>query len=174
MSGASVMIVLRIVHVLMGLFWVGAAIMVALFLMPAVRALGPTGGRFMAQLTGPQRLPIWIMMAAILTVLSGGALYWRNSGGFTSAWMHTPSGMAFGVGGALAIVSFVIGLLVNKPTAERMGAILATVQAAGGSPSAEQAAELARLQQRLYVVSIESAVVLALATAAMACARYLG
>lgn len=174
MPVSTVMVLLRVVHIVSGVFWVGAALMLVGFLMPAVRDLGPKGGPFMAHLTQERKLPLWIMAASILTVLSGFGLYWRLSNGFSSEWMHSGAGRVFGIGGALAIVSLVVGMLVNSPTAKRLGALSAALQGAGGPPSPEQAAELARLQRRLYLASIESAVLLTLATAAMACARYVG
>ncbi|HEU4700472.1 MAG TPA: hypothetical protein VFS40_14905 [Gemmatimonadales bacterium] len=174
MSTTVVMVLLRIAHIVAGMFWVGSALFVTFFLMPTMRALGPGGRPVMGHLTQQLRLPTWIMWTAVLTILSGIGLYWRLSGGFASAWIHSGAGRVFGLGGALAIVSFVMGLVVNKPTAARMGALAAAMERAGGPPAPEQAAELARLQRRLYLASIESAILLTLATAAMACARYVG
>jgi hypothetical protein len=168
------MVVLRLLHILGGVFWVGGAVVAAGFLLPTVRALGPAGGPFMAHLTQRLKFPLWMMGGSTLTVLSGIALYWRDSSGFSSEWMHSPAGRTFAIGGALALVTLILGMAIASPSAKRMGAISAAVQAAGGPPSAEQAAELAGLQRRLYVASLGSAGLLLLATAAMAAARYAG
>jgi uncharacterized membrane protein len=174
MSDSALMIVLRLLHILGGVFWVGGAVVAAAFLIPTVRALGPAGGPFMAHMTQRMKFPLWMMAGSILTVISGVCLYWRDSRGFTSEWMHSPSGSVFGIGAALAIVSLVLGMTINSPTAKRMGAIAAAIQTAGGPPSPEQAAELQRLQRRMYLASLESAALLLLATTAMAAARYVG
>jgi uncharacterized membrane protein len=174
MSDSALMIVLRLLHVLGGVFWVGGAVVVAAFLMPTMRAIGPDGRPFMAHMTQRMKFPLWMMTGSILTVLSGITLYWRDSKGFGSEWMHSPSGRTFAIGGALAILSLILGMAINSPTAKRIGAVAAAVQAAGGPPSPEQTAELERLQRKLYLASLESALLLLLATAAMAAAWYVG
>ena len=44
------MLVLRIVHILAGAFWVGSALTVFLFLQPAAREVGPAAGPFLTHL----------------------------------------------------------------------------------------------------------------------------
>lgn len=44
------LIVPRLIHIGSGVFWAGAAVMIAAFLEPTVRAAGPEGGRFMQRL----------------------------------------------------------------------------------------------------------------------------
>jgi hypothetical protein len=46
------MVVLRIVHILAGVFWVGAALTTILFLQSTAREVGPAAGPFMAHLAG--------------------------------------------------------------------------------------------------------------------------
>jgi hypothetical protein len=81
--------------------------------------------------------------------------------------------MTFGTGGLLAIVALVIGLMVNAPTAKRLGALAAAVQTQGAPPSPEQSAQMQQLQARLGAAGRMVALLLVLATAAMATARYL-
>ena len=65
-----------------------------------------------------------------------------------------------------------MGRTINAPTAKKLGDLGASVRAAGGPPSAEQAAEMQRLQGRL-AGAMKVAAVLVVATAAlMAVARY--
>jgi hypothetical protein len=71
-----------------------------------------------------------------------------------------------------ALVTLVIGLAVITPTAGKLGGIGAAIQARGGPPTAEQAAELARLQGRMVSATQIGAVFIAIALAAMAIARY--
>jgi hypothetical protein len=73
----------------------------------------------------------------------------------------------------LAIVALTIGATVNVPTSKQFGAVAAAVQAKGGPPSPEQAAEMQRLQRRLGSALRAVAALLVLATAAMALARYI-
>jgi len=164
---------LRLVHIVLGVFWVGGATFVALLLMPSLRAVGPAGGAVMQQLAQVRRMPQWFMAASILTLLSGIGLYWHDSAGFSSStWLGSGPGQMFGLGGVLAIAASVVGMAVNSPTARQLGALTAGVQAAGRPPSPDEAAAIQRLQARLASAAWLVAVLLLLATAAMALARY--
>ena len=66
----------------------------------------------------------------------------------------------------------VLGMVVNAPTARRLGAIIARVQATGRPPVPEAAAAIQRLQARLGRAATVAAILLLLATLAMAVARY--
>jgi hypothetical protein len=81
-------------------------------------------------------------------------------------------GRTYGLGGALAILTLVFGMLLNAPTARRMGELAAAAAKRGGPPNADEATELQRLQARLARGSGIVSVLLLLATAAMAVARY--
>jgi uncharacterized membrane protein len=163
---------LRVVHVLVGAFWVGAILFMATFLVPSVRAAGPAGGAVMQQLVKARRLPRWLLTAAVLTIVSGIGLYWVDSAGFQSAWLGSGPGRVFGLGGTLAILAAILGVVVNFPTARRLTALAARVQGSGRPPAPEEAAEMQRLQARLGWATTVAAVLLALATLAMAVARY--
>lgn len=86
--------------------------------------------------------------------------------------MRSSTGMVFGTGGVLALTALVIGLTVNAPTAKRLGELMAAIQARGGPPSPEQAAAMRALQSRLGNALRAVTLLLVLATAAMAVARY--
>src|SRR5881409_2902402 len=85
MSG-SLMAVLRLVHILAGIFWVGATLVLSGFLIPAARAVGPSAGPLISELMGRRRLQLWINLAMTLAILAGFALYGIDSkvsgGGF--------------------------------------------------------------------------------------------
>jgi uncharacterized membrane protein len=172
MSDLILLYVLRILHIVVGVFWVGSVVFLSAFLTPSIRAAGPAGGAVMQQLMGARRTPIWLMAASIITLLSGIGLYWHDSGGFQSAWLGSGPGKTFGLGGALGIVAAVIGMAVNSPTARQLATIIGGAQAAGRPPSADEQATMARLQARLSSVSKVTSIMLLLATMLMAVARY--
>ena len=172
MFSLSVVWLFRLIHILSGVFWVGGILLFAHFVFPAARALGPAGGALMSHLTQVRQLPRVLLTAGGVTVLSGLGLYWHDSMGFQGAWMRTHTGMLFGAGGLLAVVAIVVGLTVNAPAAKRLGVLGAKVQAQGAPPTFDQAAEMQRLQQRLGTALRAVALLLVLATAAMALARY--
>lgn len=166
-----VLLLLRCLHVVAGLFWVGAAILLAGFIEPVARSMGPAGGQFMHGLVDRRRLPIFLELATVLTIGSGVALYWRASAGLQWGWVLTGPGLAFAVAGLAAIAAGGLGQLVNAPTAARIAAL--AEELAGGPPATTVIAEMARLQTRLRRSMRLGAVLLVATAAGMAIARYL-
>src|SRR4030095_12237203 len=115
------LILLRFVHILFGVFWAGTAMFTAAFLIPAVRALGPAGGPVMQQLAQKQKLPVYFFGSGVLTVLSGFALYWHDSAGFTNGFMRSGGGITFGIGAVLALLAMSVGIFMASPAAMRAG-----------------------------------------------------
>jgi uncharacterized membrane protein len=172
MDDQAITLLLRLIHILAGIFWVGGAFLVAGFLLPTVRATGPEGGRFMQHLMGRRRLPVYLAIAMLLTVLSGFAMYARVSAATNGAWAGTPPGIAYGLGGLAAILGAVIGMVMGGASARRMAAIGQRITETG-RPTPEQQAEMARLQGRMTLGSRLTAGLLLLSASSMAVARYL-
>ena len=164
--------VLRLVHIIFGVFWVGSVLFVTFLLMPSLRAVGPSAGAVMNQLSQARKMPMIMMLSAALTIVAGIWLMMIDSAGAPGGWMKSGTGRTYGIGAALAILTLVLGMAINAPTARRMGAIAAAAAKRAGPPSADEARELARLQARMATGSIIVSVLLLLATAAMAVARY--
>ena len=171
MDGTTTTILLRLIHILAGIFWVGGVFVVAGFLVPTVQELGPQGGRFMQHLAQRRRLPVVMSIAGLLTVLSGFAMYARLAASTHGQWAGSRPGIAYGVGALAAILGGIAGASISGRAARRMAAI-GQAAAAGGS-SAEQQAEMGQLQARLALGSRVTAGLLAVAAGAMAVARYL-
>jgi uncharacterized membrane protein len=164
-------ILLRLIHILAGIFWVGAVFFVAGFLVPTVRETGREGGRFMQHLAQRRRLPVFLGIAASLTVLSGLFMYGRLVSSTHGQWARSGPGIGYGIGGLAALLGGIAGGAISGRAARRMAAIGQAAGAAG--PSAEQQAEMGRLQSRIAVGSRITAGLLAVAAGAMAVARYL-
>lgn len=163
-------IVLRLIHILSGVFWVGSAMVSAFFLAPAVAATGEAGQRMMGHMITKGQMSVRITVAAIITVLAGATLYWIDSRGLTSPWTSSGPGWGFGIGALLALVGLATGLQVGV-SVKKMGTIAAAAQ---GKPSPDQLAELQAAQQRMSMYSKVSTAALILALACMATARYWG
>ena len=172
MPGLTTLYLLRLLHVVLGVFWAGAVLFIAVLLMPSVRAAGPAGGAIMRQLVEVRRMSLWLMGAALLTILSGIGLYWVDSAGFRSAWLGSGPGRVFGLGGVLALAGAVVGMGVSSPAGRRLARVAGVSQAERRAPTPEEAAEIARLQNRLQRATQVTAVLVLLATLAMAVARY--
>lgn len=172
MSDQTITLLLRLIHILAGIFWVGAIFLIAGFLLPTLRSTGREGGRFMQHLMQQRRLPLFLAVAMLLTVLSGFTLYARIVSATHGAWASTWPGIAYGVGGLSAILGALVGMTVSGSAAKRMAAI--GQRAAGqGGPSAEEQTEIERLQGRMVLGSRLVASFLAVAAGAMAIGRYL-
>ena len=171
MDGTTTTILLRLIHILAGIFWVGAVFVMAGFLVPTVRETGREGGRFMQHLAQRRRLPVVLSIAMLLTMLSGFAMYARLAASTHGQWASTRPGIGYGVGALAAILAAITGATISGSAARRMAAIGQTAGTAG--PSAEQQAEMGRLQARIGLGSRIMAGLLAIAVGAMAAARYL-
>ena len=163
--------VLRLLHILSGAFWYGAVMFSARFLMPSLRAAGPAAGPVMAQLN-QRKMSVALMGAAIVNVVSGVWLMYLVSGGALGLWMRSGMGRAFAIGGSLAILAMIIGMIMAPPAVKRLGEIAAAAAKRGGPPTPEEAAQIERLQGRLRTSTIITATLLTLAVSAMAVARY--
>jgi hypothetical protein len=171
-AGAGAVHLLRVLHIVTGVFWAGTVFFVARFLLPTMRAVGPAGGPVMSHLTQVRRLPMALTIAAWIAIISGLLLVWRNSLGFSPAWFHSGAGLTFTIGGIFALAAAVLGVVVNAPVAKQLGTIAKAIQANGGLPSSEQTAKMRQLQGQLNTATQAAAVLLLLATLAMATARY--
>lgn len=167
------MVVLRIVHILAGAFWVGAAVVVFVFLQPAAREVGPAASPLMMQLAQKKRLPDIVLGAAGITILAGLLMYWRVSDGFNADWIGSAYGIAITVGALAALAAVALGASIVRPSMIAAAAIGREVAASGGAPTPEQAAKIQILQDRVRTTGMAIIPLLLFATAAMASARYL-
>jgi len=68
------MIVLRILHIVSGVFWVGAALMLAFFISPTVAATKEAGQGFMRHFMGNTKFNLAMWTSAITAVAAGALL----------------------------------------------------------------------------------------------------
>jgi uncharacterized membrane protein len=167
------MAVVRIFHIFGGVFWVGTAWMTAGFLLPTAEAIGSDAEKFMAYINVKRRYPTFIAIAAGFNVLAGILLYWHNFGGAKLPLIITPSGLVETFGALCAIVGFVIGFQVVKPTIEEFGRIGHELHSGAKPPAADQISKLKQVQNRMDRAERFVAVILGLALLAMATMRYL-
>ena len=165
-------VVLRLVHVVLGALWVGTAVFTAVFLAPAMQDAGPDAAKVMGALQRRGFMTV-LPILAIATLVSGLWLYWRASAGFQAAYVTSPVGLGFGVGGTLAIVAYAFGMIVTRPAMLRSVALAQTLGTASDDERRKIAAEVQRLRARGTAGGRVVAVLLTAAVAAMAVARYL-
>lgn len=166
------MVILRIVHILAGIFWVGSAVFFFAFVEPTARALGPDAQRFMQHMTVARRVPIMITASAALTLVAGVLLYWRDSDGFQLSWITSGTGLTFTAGALFAIAAFALGLVAVKPRVDRLAELGGHIQAGGGPPTVEQLGEIQHIGEALRRAGTADVLLLTIAVVAMASARY--
>lgn len=170
MSEQFLMIALRLLHIGAGIFWVGSVFFLNLFVLPAFQAGGPDGARMTTMLMRGGRIQRVIIHSALLTIITGFLIYGRYIMITDGAWARTVPAMGYGVGAIAAVIAFLIGILINAPAAKRiqhLGAI------DGGSLTAEQQNEMARLRDRMSTASRFVLPLLIIAVISMAISRYL-
>lgn len=163
--------ILRLVHILSGVFWAGANMMFAGFVNPSVKASAPESGKFMQHLARKSGYPRFAEVTGWLTILAGLWLYWIVSNGFQASWFMTHRGIVLTIGGLLAIITMVIAYVMQKPAAKRLGELGQEIQASGGPPTPEQLAEIQAQQRKLEQGARWSAILLTLAVIGMALSR---
>lgn len=165
-------IVLRLAHVGFGALWVGMMAFQVFFLGPALADVGPDAGKFMGALM-KRKIPVFMPIFGLITLVSGMWLFSRMSGGNVGGLMQTAMGKAFGFGGLVALLAFLLGVVVMRP------AMMRTVQLSASLPSAPPAdrpamqAELQKLRDRGTLVGKVVMWMMLVTLAAMAVARYL-
>lgn len=166
------LVILRTVHIFVGMLWVGSAIFYLFLVEPTVKSIGPSGQQFMQHLVARRHYPEYMGVVSLLTVLSGVFMYWFSSGGFQRGWITSGPGIGISGGAMLGIGVFFLGALLIKPTAEKLGALASEIGKAGGPPTPAQASEIHGLDTRLKVYERVDFVMLTLSLLAMVTARY--
>jgi hypothetical protein len=168
----ALMLVMRLVHVLLGVFWAGTLMFTALFLTPSIRDAGPEGAKVAAGLLRRRFLDV-MPVVALLTILSGLWLYWRVSGGFQPTYVHSAAGVTLAIGALAAILALTLGLAILRPSMLRAAALSQTAATAAPAEREAQLATAQALRARAAGAGRVVALLLAVAVATMALARYL-
>lgn len=165
------LIILRLVHIGLGVFWVGTMVFNAFFLMPSMLEAGPDGMKVAAGLARRRFLDIMPPVAG-LTILSGFWLYWKASLGFQPAYMRSSVGMTYGVGALAALIAFALGIVIMRPSMLKAAALSQAAASAAPEERVAKLAQAAALRHRGAETGKLIAVVLIVAVAAMAVGRY--
>lgn len=141
----TLVLVLRLVHIVGGVFWAGTAFFLAGFLGPSVAATAPDGSKVMGHLLARTRFNTAIGLAATLTAVSGVILFVIVSGNLQMAWITTAAGLALSIGAVAGLLGFFHGMTAILPTSLRTASLVREIAASGGPPSPEQSAQLGAL-----------------------------
>ena len=109
---------------------------------------------------------------ALLSIVSGSWLYWHDSAGTGSGFMRSAMGMAYGTGGALAIIAFIIGATMTRPAMTKATALSLEANRADPAKKEVMLAEAQSHRMRAGRAGKWVAILLGLAATAMAVGRY--
>jgi len=160
---------LRIIHIVGGVFWVGGTLIMTFFIGPTVGATAEAGQKFVGHLMNNLKFSNRMSAAAGLTVLAGVILFGLDARA-GSAWLRSGMGLGLSIGAGFAVIGFIFGILVGR-TAKAMADLGAKMQ---GKPSTDQISQMQAIGKQQATYSIISAIALILAVTFMAIARYLG
>jgi len=167
-----IILALRVLHVVAGVLWAGAAIVYLTYVKPAVQLIGPAGPMFMQAFVVRRKYPRFMQVSSILCVVAGVIMFWYSSGGLSASWLTSGPGIGFTIGSVAGLLSFFLGALFIGPRGGRIGKLGQEIAAAGGPPSAAQAEEMHRLETEIARYENVEFVLLAISLLTMATARY--
>jgi hypothetical protein len=165
-------LVLRLVHIGAGAFWVGAVFTFFLFVQPAAVAVGPEATKFTYQLLHHRRLSAVILAAAVTTVLAGTWLLVITSNGLDPGLLLDVSRLGYTVGGVAAILTLGIGGLYVYPRTKVVERTIGRILTEGRPPTPEEQQTLARVGGEARRAGWLVIAGLTVAVAAMATARF--
>lgn len=163
----------RVLHIVFAALWVGASVLFALYVSPAIRSLGPHGAQVMAELMR-RKVGLFIAASSMLTVLSGLWMYWEFSHGFDATIVTHGPGLALGIGGLCGIAAAIVGGAVIGRAAEQAGQLSHDIaQLPEGGEREALMQHLAKIQRRMNVAGRCDVVLLLAALILMSLAHVL-
>lgn len=149
-------------HIMAAIIWFGAALFMAIVLMPRLVKFSWGARReFFAIYTTP--LGLYMTIAGFATLLLGFILYWYLDGLEALFDFSSRRSISFLVSLILTIGLLAMGLLINKPQSERVRDIMAKLpEAPKGPPPAAMLAAIKRLQKSTLVMEVLGLVVVLL------------
>jgi uncharacterized membrane protein len=168
------MIILRLLHIVSGVLWVGSAFLFVGFIGPSAAEVAPTAGPLLHAAVKKRKVAKVITALGGVTVLAGWIMWFRDMNQFGSLgdWLNSSFGLVLTIGAVLATIAAVEGTLGVGRNVERLVDLGDEVAASGGPPTPEQQARLDHLGAEIERFGKLDLVLLLLAVSAMATARY--
>jgi len=103
-AGAALVItILRLLHIVAGLIWVGAALLMSFYIEPAAHSSEADGNRFLRSLYSQSNFPRLIPLSALVTTVAGLLLYSLLS--YHEA-MSSAMGLILSIGALVGLLAF--------------------------------------------------------------------
>lgn len=138
--------IVRALHVLFAVLWVGGGLFQIAVIGPALMAAGPKGGGFIVALMRRGGMGRYFAISGLLTILFGGWYYGghvRMAGGA----FDVASGYIYiTLGSFVALLAFLHGAFASMPAERKLIALCRDLK---GEPTAEQASQMQALGMKL-------------------------
>jgi hypothetical protein len=161
--------IIRLLHILFGVFWVGSVFFQMLILEPRLRILGPKFRQPVMSAIMPILVPA-MMLSGFTVFFSGILMTLAYRGGRIDTLLTSGWGLAMVIGFVATVGAMLIGLGGLTPTGIRLGRL--GEQLNGQPPTPEQAATISRLSHRMELLSRADFTLLLIALVVMPLARY--
>ena len=161
-------LLLRVLHIVFGVFWAGSAIFFAAILQPRLHTLEPAVRLRVLGALIPVMGPV-LISSAVVTILAGTALALRMRWGNLDAFVETGWGIVMLIGFAASVGAITSGITMIR-RAGRMVRLGDSV--IDGSASPEVAEEVRSIGARLPRLARSTAVMVLVAVVTMAVARF--
>ena len=160
-------IILRLLHIVSGVLWVGGAVIFAWVVEPRIRALGP-------EIAGPVMVSIGRVISPVLlslggiTIIVGFMLIDRTPNRSFDQLFDSGWGWAIGLGLVTSIIGYAIGLAAWMKTKK----ILALIDVADGPPGPGNMSERINLSGQARMMMRTASVFIVIAVGTMASASW--
>jgi hypothetical protein len=161
--------IVRLLHVMFGVFWVGSVFFTMLILKPRLAKLGPGFEKPVMGAVMPRVVPA-MFVSGITVFITGSILTFQMRAGDIGSLLTTGWGLMIFLGILATVGAISVGLGGLTPTGLRMARI--SDQLNGQPPTPEQAASLARLGRRMDVLERVDFVLVLFALVTMPLARF--
>ena len=162
--------IVRLLHVLFGVFWVGSVFFTVLILKPRLAKLGPNFEKPVMGALMPRVVPA-MFTSAIIVFVTGSIITFNMRAGDLGSLLTTGWGLMISLGIVATLAAISVGLGGLTPTGIKMGKI--SGQLNGQPPTPAQATTLARLGRRMDVLERVDFVLVLIAVATMPLARFM-
>lgn len=163
------LVITRLVHIISGTFWVGAAIYLAVLLEPSIRASSAELERQLLSRTSRLN-SLWITSSAVVTIALGFALISMTPGRSMSELGDGGWGTMILVGLLASLAAFFISGFAGMATAKLRRAVESASASASATPGSER--QLANFRRRLSLLGYLNAILVVVAVGSMAIARF--
>ncbi len=167
-----VITILRLLHIVAGLIWVGAGIIVSMYFEPALAKSGVDTSKVMQALYTKTSFSKLLPIVSITTTVAGLILFYMVTNGFSDVnFMRSGQGIVLSIGALAGLAAFGHGFATLGKYSGQYATLIETM---GNNPSDDQEKSLHEIEVKLSRHGKMSMWMGVVAVVFMAGARYIG